>query len=200
LDVLMYLYQSGADLTKKNLDGLTVFGMVNREERFPAPVWEHEHVDPADQDAVHDFLLNIETKVKLDELFDSTINIGQCLEEEHCPITLIPLTKLITKKRLIKIDGRCWSFHCFAMYEDDDPGWKINPLTRQRFNSSDIEKLKKIRLYRQTLMKELANDYYEVGGRKVGRHMARQKRIKKMTVKARRKKSKRIVKSISRKK
>jgi hypothetical protein len=97
----------------------------------------------------------------------------QCRNETSCPISAISLKKLHKLKRLVKLDGRCYSFYAFTQNVPVDK----EPFTRAPWSTDAKDKIKSISKYKYALQKEyneLDEDEYEdeenvpasTGGRK----------------------------------
>ena len=74
----------------------------------------------------------------------------QCRNETTCPISAISLKKLHKLKRLVKLDGRCYSFYAFTQNIPLDK----EPFTRAPWSTDAKDKIKSIRKYKDALQKE----------------------------------------------
>ena len=116
------------------------------------------------------------TKMSTDELLSMD---NMCNEETTCPITLFNLKALRKRKRLVVIDGRCYSFYAFAYQR----ALTENPFTRKAFSPEAKQKINKIRQYRVFLNQELQRD--ELFLQQAPKTRKRRKSTKSLTIKPR---------------
>jgi hypothetical protein len=111
-------------------------------------------LDMANNDVVRDFL----GKRALDTLYQSWTDKPNkksdipeiCNNETICPITLDNLDELLDHKRLVKLDGKCYSFYAFAHEISIDK----NPITKQKWSEDAKKKIGLIRVHQSTLQRE----------------------------------------------
>jgi len=111
-------------------------------------------MDMANNDVVRDFL----GKRALDALYQSWTDKPNkksdipviCNNETVCPITYYDLDELRYHKRLVKLDGKCYSFYAFANEVSIDK----NPFTNQEWSEDAKKKIGLLRGYQSTLQHE----------------------------------------------
>ena len=117
-----------------------------------------------------------QTKMSTDKLLSMN---NMCNQETICPITFLNLKALRNRKRLVVIDGRCYSFYAFthqrALTQD--------PFTREEFSRKAKQKINKIRAYRVFLNQELQRD--ELFLQEAPKTRKRRKTTKSLTIKPR---------------
>ena len=103
--------------------------------------------------------------------------VEQCRDETVCPITMLNLNRLSHKKRLIRLDGRCYAFYAFIGSISIDK----EPFTRQPWSPDAKTKIKLLRAYIPTLQMEY-NEFSEMDTptrtRRLGRTARRRTTLK----------------------
>ena len=121
-------------------------------------------LDMANNDVVRDFL----GKRALDTLYQNWTDKPNkksdipviCNNETACPITYYDLDELRYQKRLVKLDGKCYSFYAFANEISIDK----NPFTNQEWSEDAKKKIGLLRVHQPTLQREDASFSSKMGG------------------------------------
>ena len=148
IPVVKYLIEQGADVDRVDNTGKSLEDVAYKHAK--AYLAERNNMDTSSPEE------------KLEKLYDLyTADDGpatrseipeKCNHEVQCPITFLSLKFLRWKKRLVKLDGRCYSFYAFA---HDNP-MNVNPFTRRAWSVKAMQRIKSIGRYRPTLQQEFA--------------------------------------------
>lgn len=173
MQLLHLLLKKGADVNAQDKQGLTclhyavdfdvdgnniyaIRQLLDTYHANPNIISKDGYValDMANNDVVRDFL----GKRALDALYQGWTDKPNkksdipviCNNETVCPITYYDLDELRYQKRLVKLDGKCYSFYAFANEVSIDK----NPFTNGEWSPDAENKIKLLRGYQSTLQHE----------------------------------------------